>query len=50
MYHYVRPIADSKFPHIKGLELDGFNRQLDFLENKYSIVSSEEVINAIING
>ena len=25
MYHYVRPIANSDFPGIKGLELQGFN-------------------------
>ena len=29
-YHYVRPIIDSKFPGIKGLEIEGFKRQLDF--------------------
>ena len=30
MYHYVRPIAESDFPGINGLEFDGFIRQLDF--------------------
>ena len=46
MYHYVRPIKGSKFPGIKGLELDGFKRQLDYLTEKYNIVSTEQVINA----
>ena len=46
MYHYVRPIKGSKYPAIKGLELDGFKRQLDYLSEKFSIVSTEEVINA----
>jgi peptidoglycan/xylan/chitin deacetylase (PgdA/CDA1 family) len=45
MYHYVRPIKGSKFTGIKGLELDGFERQLDYLTNNYNIVSTEEVIN-----
>ena len=46
MYHYVRPIKESKFPGIKGLELEGFKRQLDYLAENFSIVSTEEVINA----
>ena len=48
MYHYVRPIVGSEFPAIKGLELEGFKRQLDFLEQNYSIVSSEQVIDAVL--
>ena len=48
MYHYIRPIIGSEFPRIKGLEIEGFKRQLDFLENNYSIVSSEQVIDKII--
>ncbi len=47
MYHYVRPISDSEYPGIRGLELDGFRTQLDYLEENYSIVSSEEVIGAV---
>ena len=48
MYHYVRPIAKSEYPGIKGLELEGFRRQLDYLENNYSIISSEELIEAVV--
>ena len=48
MYHYVRPIANSDFPGIKGLELQGFKRQLDFLEENYSIVGTEQVIDAVL--
>jgi len=48
MYHYVRPIRGSKFPNIKGLELKGFKRQLDFIEENYSVVSAEQVIDAIV--
>ena len=47
MYHYVRPIVGSKYPGIKGLEVEAFKRQLDFLEEHYSIVSSEQVLDAI---
>ena len=49
MYHYVRPINDSKFPGIKGLELDGFKRQLDYLKENYNIVSTEQVVDAARN-
>ena len=50
MYHYVRPIIGSKFPGIKGLELDGFKRQLDYLTENFTIVSTEEVVNVIRKG
>ena len=48
MYHYVRPIKVSSFPGIKGLELKAFCRQLDYLEENYRIVSTEEVIEACL--
>ena len=47
MYHYVRPIRNSMFPGIKGLELDGFVRQLDYLQEHFCIISTAEVINAV---
>jgi len=50
MYHYVRPIKGSRFPGIKGLELEGFKRQLDYLSEKFYIVSTERIIDAIKNG
>ncbi|MBE5963897.1 MAG: polysaccharide deacetylase [Lachnospira sp.] len=33
MYHYVRRIAGSKYPGIKGLELEYFKQQIDFFKN-----------------
>jgi peptidoglycan/xylan/chitin deacetylase (PgdA/CDA1 family) len=45
MYHYVRPIKNSKYPYIKGLEFEGFKRQLDYLSSKYSLITAEELIN-----
>jgi peptidoglycan/xylan/chitin deacetylase (PgdA/CDA1 family) len=47
-YHYVRPLVDTKHPRIRGLDLKAFRRQLDFLESAYSIVSSEDVIAAVV--
>lgn len=46
-YHYVRPIKNSKFPRIKGLEINNFIRQLDYLQENFSIVTTEEVIKAV---
>ncbi len=48
MYHYVRPIKNSDYPGIKGLELKGFKSQLDYLQENYSIINSEEVIEAVL--
>ena len=50
MYHYVRPIIGSKFPGIKGLELDGFKRQLDYLTKNFNVVNTEQVINGVKRG
>jgi peptidoglycan/xylan/chitin deacetylase (PgdA/CDA1 family) len=47
MYHYVRPIKGGKFPGIKSLELDGFRRQLTYLSENFTIVSTRQVINAV---
>jgi peptidoglycan/xylan/chitin deacetylase (PgdA/CDA1 family) len=47
MYHYVRPIRASNWPKIKGLELDGFKRQLDYLLGNFNVVTAEDVISAV---
>jgi len=49
MYHYVREIKSSPYPGIKGLEFDGFKRQLDYLNNQYEFISAEQLI-AYITG
>lgn len=44
MYHYVRPIKKSKFPRLKGLELDSFKKQLDYFSTKYNFITAEQLI------
>ncbi len=44
MYHYVRPIADSAYPLIKGLELDLFCAQLEYMRRHYNPVSVEGLL------
>jgi peptidoglycan/xylan/chitin deacetylase (PgdA/CDA1 family) len=51
MYHYVRPLADSAYPGIKGLELSGFLRQLDWLKRQgHAFVRLEEVVEFVEAG
>jgi peptidoglycan/xylan/chitin deacetylase (PgdA/CDA1 family) len=50
MYHYVRPLALTKFPKIKGLDLPLFDQQLDYLTRYYTPISMEDLIDAIEGG
>jgi peptidoglycan/xylan/chitin deacetylase (PgdA/CDA1 family) len=47
MYHYVRPLKLTRFPAIKGLDLALFEEQLAYLERHYSVISMEQLIDAI---
>ena len=46
MYYYVRPMINSRYPGIKGLEYDLFKRQIEFLKDNFHIITMEEVIAA----
>ena len=46
MYHYVRPIRDSRYPSIKGLELELFIEQIQFFKKYYEIINIEDIIAA----
>lgn len=48
MYHYTRYIKNSRYPAIKGLELEDFKRQLDFFKENFNIITMEEVIEAVL--
>lgn len=47
MYHYVREIEKSRYPRIKGLEFEGFKKQLDYLTSKFTVISQDEIIYSI---
>lgn len=49
MYHYVRDFTKTKYPNIKGLDINDFTEQLLYLKNHYNLISIEEVINSIYN-
>ena len=46
MYHYVRPLKETRFPGIKGLDLQLFKEQLKFLRKNYNFVTMEDLIGA----
>lgn len=50
MYHYVRPIAGSAWPRIRGLELSLFRAQLAYFARHYVPVTVAEVIEASRGG
>lgn len=41
MYHYVRP-TDPELPYLFYLNLEDFEKQLDFFESEYGIISHQE--------
>jgi peptidoglycan/xylan/chitin deacetylase (PgdA/CDA1 family) len=47
MYHYVRDLARSRFPAIKGLSLERFSRQLDYIQAQYTPITVEALIAAL---
>ncbi len=49
MYHYVRPIRESPYPKIKGLELEGFVRQLKYFRNNFKIITATQLLDCIYN-
>lgn len=47
MYHYVRDLEHSRFPGIKGLSLDRFRRQLEFITTHYVPIRVEDLLEAL---
>jgi len=50
MYHYTRDLKHSRYPEIKGLDLELFKQQLNFFEQNFNVVRMEEVIEAVNGG
>jgi len=49
MYHYVRDLARSRYPEIKGLTTEAFEGQIDYIKKHYRVVSGDELIAAVIS-
>src|SRR5215831_7579042 len=46
-YHYVRDLARSRYPRIKGLTICEFRGQLDFMARYYRFVGATELLAAL---
>jgi peptidoglycan/xylan/chitin deacetylase (PgdA/CDA1 family) len=47
MYHYVRDLEHSRFPAIKGLSVEGFGRQLDYIQARFTPITVEDLMRAL---
>ena len=47
MYHYVRDLKHSRFPGIKGLSVERFHHQLDYIQSHYTPIAAENLLEAI---
>lgn len=50
MYHYTRDLRHSRYPDIKGLDIDLFRRQIEFFKENCNVVRMEQVIEAVKGG
>lgn len=50
MYHYVRDLKHSRYPQIKGLDLEYFREQLDFLQENFNIIKIEQLLSSVMHG
>lgn len=46
MYHYTRDLKHSRYPQIKGLDVNLFREQIQFMKKEFHIVTMEQVIDA----
>ena len=44
MYHYVRNLQSSRYPEIKGLDLELFRQQIAFMKDKFNFISMEDLL------
>ncbi|MBK8267450.1 MAG: polysaccharide deacetylase family protein [Planctomycetes bacterium] len=47
MYHYVRDLAGSRYPRIKGRSVETFECQLDYIAANYRVCSQADVVDAV---
>ena len=47
MYHFVRDLKHSRYPRIKGLPVDLFKEQLQYIMKYYNVIRIEDLIEVI---
>lgn len=50
MYHYVRDLKHNRYPQIKGLDIELFKKQLDFLQSNFNIIKMEQLLSSVMFG
>ena len=50
MYHYVRDLARTRFPAIRGRTIDEFRFQIDYLQKIGTFITALELVDAVANG
>lgn len=50
MYHYTRDLKHSRYPEIKGMDIALFRQQIEYMKNNFSIVTMEQVLDAVCVG
>lgn len=50
MYHYVRDLKNSRYPGIKGLQIELFREQIQYLKKHYNFITMEQLLSAYHNG
>ena len=43
MYHYVRDYENTRYSNIKGLDINEFKFQINYLNENYKILNPQEV-------
>ena len=49
-YHYVRPLRKSRFPEIKGCDLETFAEQIESIAQSHQLISIDEVVESLDEG
>lgn len=47
MYHYTRDLINSRYPNIKGMDINEFRSQMDFFKSQFNVVTMEQVIECV---
>ncbi len=47
MYHFVRDLSHSRYPEIKGLTIDEFRGQVDYIQRHYQTIGARELLDAV---
>jgi peptidoglycan/xylan/chitin deacetylase (PgdA/CDA1 family) len=50
MYHYVRDLARSRYPGIKSRTIEEFEKQLDYIQKQYTVITTRTVVEASRGG